>query len=121
MAIKRSLPVTLLCILVTCYALFLLVAFSHFGGALNRGRGGWVNFYNTSNCTLCLPYWPAHLCKNLLFAVPTGAIVVSAGAGCPLTSSSHLIHLHLPGARWRKGLAITFGPRRQDSWLWPQS
>ena len=32
---------------------------------------------NSSDGSLGLDYWPAEICKNLLFAVPTGLVVVS--------------------------------------------
>lgn len=66
------------CSLITTYAAFLIFVFSFLGGLLNRGRGGWIDLGGSSNASNHLSYWPAHLCKNLLFAVPTGVAVVSA-------------------------------------------
>lgn len=89
MAIRRTAPVAFACFLITAYAALLIVIFSFLGGLLNRGRGGWIDFGGSSNTTQsvnisnrhdALSYWPAHLCKNLLFAVPTGIAVVSAGS-----------------------------------------
>ena len=72
--------------LAVCLVVFLHF-FSHLGGLLNRSRGGYVDFRkaapagNSSRSTddgaLGLDYWPAEICKNLLFAVPTGVVVVS--------------------------------------------
>ena len=63
--------------------LFLVLVFANIGGLLNRGRGGWVNFgpppenHSQPDPSLGLPYWPAHVLSRLLFAVPTGLVVVS--------------------------------------------
>lgn len=53
-----------------------LFFFAHLGGLLNRARGGYVNLRNPSNNSVDLDYWPAEIVKNLLFAVPTGVLVV---------------------------------------------
>ena len=71
--------------LAACLVVFLQF-FSHLGGLLNRSRGGYVDFRKASPAgnsssdddgALGLDYWPAEICKNLLFAVPTGVVVVS--------------------------------------------
>lgn len=58
-----------------------LFFFSHLGGLLNRSRGGYLNFrksaVNSSEDGLGMDYWSAEICKNLLFAIPTGLVVVS--------------------------------------------
>ena len=68
--------------LAACLVVFLHL-FSHLGGLLNRSRGGYVDFRkaagnsSSEDGALGLDYWPAEICKNLLFAVPTGVVVVS--------------------------------------------
>ena len=67
--------------LAVCLVVFLFF-FSNLGGVLNRSRGGYVDFRkapkNSSDSdALGLDYWPAEICKNLLFAVPTAIVVVS--------------------------------------------
>ena len=86
----------------SCVSLFTAFAcltfvflFAHLGGILNRGRGGWVNFgppppnRSLPDPSLGLPYWPAHILSRLLFAVPTGALVVSEHEFVCITSGLH--------------------------------
>ena len=49
-----------------------VILFAQLGGLLNRGRGGYINFGEI------VDYWPAHILSRLLFAVPTGLVVVSS-------------------------------------------
>lgn len=81
MPVQRSYGMLAVSITMATCLLLLLFFFSHLGGLLNRCRGGYVNFRkpaaNTSSDSgLDFDYWPAEISKNLLFAVPTAAIVV---------------------------------------------
>ena len=61
----------------------LVVAFSlavaSLGGFLNHCRGGYVHFgpRNGSQKVEAAWYWPQHTLGRLLFALPTGLVVVS--------------------------------------------
>lgn len=65
--------------------LLFVILFANIGGLLNRGRGGWVNFgpppknHSQPDPSLGLPYWPAHVLSRLLFAIPTGLVVLLCG------------------------------------------
>ena len=52
---------------VVCVVLAFLL--SIVGGVLNRGRGGYFSFNSTD-------YWTSHAISRLIFAVPTGVVVV---------------------------------------------
>ena len=52
---------------VVCVVLAFLL--SIVGGVLNRGRGGYFSFNSTD-------YWASHAISRLVFAVPTGVVVV---------------------------------------------
>ena len=81
MPLQRSLGVLVASKALAASLVIVLFFFANLGGLLNRSRGGYVNFRksagNTSDDSLGLDYWPAEICKNLLFAVPTGLVVVS--------------------------------------------
>ncbi len=64
-------------IVLICVGGFILVAL--LGGLLNRGRGGFITFgpQNSSDPEHEQWYWPAHILSRLLFAAPTGLLVVS--------------------------------------------
>lgn len=90
MPLQRSLGVLVASKALAVSLVIVLFFFSHLGGLLNRSRGGYVNFRksatNSSDDSLDLDYWPAEICKNLLFAVPTGLIVVSVYIHCSCTN-----------------------------------
>ena len=83
MPVQRSCMVLVASIAVAVGLAILLFFFSHLGGLLNRGRGGYVNFRkpavnaSSDDGSLNLDYWPAEISKNLLFAFPTALVVVS--------------------------------------------
>ena len=54
---------------VVCVVLAFLL--SIVGGVLNRGRGGYFALPNSTEW-----YWPSHALSRLIFAVPTGVVVV---------------------------------------------
>lgn len=68
--VERSVPVAFVSWCVALFVLGLTFLFSQLGGLLNRGRGGYVDFGDS------VSYWPAHILSRLLFAVPTGLVVV---------------------------------------------
>ena len=49
------------------------------GGFFNHCRGGYVHFgpRNTTDTPAHEWYWPQHILSRLLFALPTGLVVVS--------------------------------------------
>ena len=76
MPVQRSCPVLAMSIASAVGLVIFLFFFAHLGGLLNRSRGGYVNLRNPANNSVNLDYWSAEVVKNLLFAVPTGIIVV---------------------------------------------
>lgn len=54
------------------------------GGFLNHCRGGYVHFgpSNGSDKVEAEWYWPQHTLGRLLFALPTGLVVVSCDSSC---------------------------------------
>lgn len=89
MPVQRSCGVLTVSILMAVFLVLLVHLFSHLGGLLNRSRGGYVDFRkapgnsSTADGALGLDYWPAEVCKNLLFAVPTAVVVVSKYKALP--------------------------------------
>ncbi len=69
--VERSVPVACASVCVALFALGLLFLLAQLGGFLNRGRGGYVNLSD-------MAYWSAHILSRLLFAIPTGLVVVSS-------------------------------------------
>ena len=75
-----SRPITLvISVFTACVCVSLVFLLSLVGGLLNRGRGGYIHFgpANSSSPEGQEWYWPAHVLSRLLFAVPTGIVVVS--------------------------------------------
>ena len=88
MPVQRSYGVLVVSISLAVCLVVILQFFSHLGGLLNRSRGGYVDFRKAAensssvDSSLGLDYWPAEICKNLLFAVPTAVVVVSGRRQC---------------------------------------
>ena len=90
MPAQRSYGMLAVSITTAVCLLLVIFFFSHLGGLLNRCRGGYVHFGRaasnaSSDGALGLRYWPAEVSKNLVFAVPTAAVVV--GVQCVCTCS----------------------------------
>ena len=86
-----------------CVCVALVFLLSLVGGLLNRGRGGYIHFgpANSSSPEGQVWYWPAHILSRLLFAVPTGIVVVGRLASLLLckvarckTRQTRLVVLH---------------------------
>ena len=86
MPVQRPYGMLAVSIFLAACLLVFLQFLAHLGGLLNRSRGGYVDFRKTAaeangssadTGSLGLDYWPAEICKNLLFAVPTALLVVS--------------------------------------------
>jgi len=92
-----------ICVLTGCAVLALGFLLSLVGGLLSRGRGGYIHFGPAISSAPegQVWYWPAHMLSRLLFAVPTGIVVVGRLASLSLckvarcnTRQTRLVVLH---------------------------